>query len=354
LITNQTLRSRRDTPHLGAPPEARAAVDEVLRQAAERQLARRRARTHKDGPAALGAAEDRPASEVPPDDSPDDGPPTEQNGEPAHLWPAEQLVDPPESHEDAPATASDAELADAELADEGTAPTGGPGEASFEEVTAVAAPLPAPADQSGAFAEATPFLADRAFPELPRAPRATAKAAPRPHVKVPKLNPWLFRGAIFAPIAAAAAAGYFATVLSDPRAPIAVGVGMLVMSAAAQLILIYRIWSAVQDSHAPFSAAKASLLLLIPLFNMYWLFRALPGYATVYNAFTARYLLRVPRLSQNLILAAMVVPVAGLGFYWIVVRKLCDAVNAIPAGPRSPASMRGDSVADDSVPDGAM
>ncbi|HHH11857.1 MAG TPA: hypothetical protein ENK23_07280, partial [Sorangium sp.] len=168
------------------------------------------------------------------------------------------------------------------------------------------------ADRSGAFAEVTPFMADRAFPQLPRAPKVTARAAPRPKVSHVELSPLLYRAALFGPLAGVVVAGAYATVASVPAIPIAIAAALLVFVAGVQLSLVYHMWAAIRDEHTPLQPRTAALLLLLPLFNVYWAFRVLPGYATAYNAFTARYLLRLPRLSQNLILASMVVPVFGV------------------------------------------
>ncbi len=184
-------------------------------------------------------------------------------------------------------------------------------------------------------------MADRAFPQLPRAPKVTARAAPRPKVSHVRLSPLLYRAALFGPLAGVVVAGAYATVASVPAIPIAIAAALLVFVAGVQLSLVYHMWAAIRDEHTPLQPRTAALLLLLPLFNVYWAFRVLPGYATAYNAFTARYLLRLPRLSQNLILASMVVPVFGVAIYWVVVGKLCEAVNAIASGPRSPASVRG-------------
>jgi len=92
---------------------------------------------------------------------------------------------------------------------------------------------------------------------------------------------------------------------------------------------VYRIWQAIRDGYARTSPLKAVLLLLLPVFNLYWLFQVIPGYATDFNRFVERHRIDTPILSQNLILAAIVIPGVGLFIWWRVVGKLCDGVNDV-------------------------
>ena len=128
----------------------------------------------------------------------------------------------------------------------------------------------------------------------------------------------------------AAAAGVIATA-SRPYDPTRFGVAALCLlpGLVMQLVLVYRIWQAIRDQYARTSPLKAVLLLLLPVFNLYWLFHVVPGYATDFNRFVERHRIDTPILSQNLILAAIVIPGVGLFIWWSVVGKLCEGVNAV-------------------------
>ncbi|MBN1612289.1 MAG: hypothetical protein JW940_36995 [Polyangiaceae bacterium] len=68
-------------------------------------------------------------------------------------------------------------------------------------------------------------------------------------------------------------------------------------------VIVYKMWTVVQDGRARTSPAMACGLLLVPVFNLFWMFRAIRGFATEYNAFLDRNELTVPPLPQKLFLA---------------------------------------------------
>lgn len=109
------------------------------------------------------------------------------------------------------------------------------------------------------------------------------------------------------------------------------------------LVLLYRLWSAIQDGQARTTPGKAVGLLFIPYYNFYWLFRVVWGFSKDYNRYRDRYGLSTPRLPEGLFLAYSIllvcraIPFAG----WLMsvptfivamflVPKACDAVNALP------------------------
>ncbi len=126
------------------------------------------------------------------------------------------------------------------------------------------------------------------------------------------------------------------------------------------LVFIYKVWAAIQDRHARTSAGKATGFLLIPFFNIYWLFRAIWGFAKEFNRFLDRNELAASKLPEKLYLAfsilisarwlyrtiATLKPITGVGYllgphsYFLtipvyilaiaVINKSCDAVNALP------------------------
>ena len=127
------------------------------------------------------------------------------------------------------------------------------------------------------------------------------------------------------------------------------------------LVFIYKIWAAIQDGKTRSSAGEAFGLLLIPLFNVFWLYRAVWGFAKEFNRFLERNKISASRLPEGLFLACSILmslrwlyrwiatlkPITGVGFtlgaysYYqaipvhslaiLVIYKSCQAVNALPA-----------------------
>src|SRR4030042_1209335 len=59
-----------------------------------------------------------------------------------------------------------------------------------------------------------------------------------------------------------------------------------------------RAWAAIQDGHARTTPNRAIGFLFVPLFNLYWVFVALHGFALDYNAFVTRHRIRARQLSE--------------------------------------------------------
>lgn len=147
----------------------------------------------------------------------------------------------------------------------------------------------------------------------------------------------------------------------------------LLFSVLIELMLFYKMWSAIADRQTSITPAKAVAFLFIPLFNIYWALCMLTGFVEDYNAFIYRRAVKIEDLSFVLylvyasafILASMVVVIpmicvlalvgrirgafivypavswmllffafaAGLAHfitYILVAIKTCDAVNALP------------------------
>jgi len=126
------------------------------------------------------------------------------------------------------------------------------------------------------------------------------------------------------------------------------------------LIFVYRVWKPLQDGRASTSPAAAAWLLLIPVFHLYWIFRAIWGFARDYNRLIERHELELRKVPDRLYLAASIslaarwayltlgtlqpffkgmtllgpysyaltIPAAALAL--VVVIKSCHAVNALP------------------------
>lgn len=69
---------------------------------------------------------------------------------------------------------------------------------------------------------------------------------------------------------------------------------------AAFWLLWYAAWNSIQDGEARLSPGKAVGLALIPGFNFYWIFRAVPGFAFEYNELLLRHSLPLKKLKPGL------------------------------------------------------
>lgn len=109
------------------------------------------------------------------------------------------------------------------------------------------------------------------------------------------------------------------------------------------VIVIYRMWAAIQDGHARTDPGRAVGFLFIPFFNIYWAFQALLGFAKDYNSYLDRHGLDLRRLPEGIFVAYIIlclgafIPFVGwllvaanMVVGTIMIAKICDAVNALP------------------------
>jgi hypothetical protein len=129
-------------------------------------------------------------------------------------------------------------------------------------------------------------------------------------------------------------------------------------------ILVYRIWQFLPPSYARTTPGKAVGFLFIPLFNLYWYFEAVYGWAKDFNAYVQRENIQSPRVSEAVALATAVFAAlsgalgAIAGFaqapalgtivgapLWILmplfIYQACTAVNSLPleAADSAPGSL---------------
>jgi hypothetical protein len=110
------------------------------------------------------------------------------------------------------------------------------------------------------------------------------------------------------------------------------------------LILIHKMWSAIQDGHARTTPRRAVGFLFIPIFSFYWVFPAVWGFAQDYNRHIAHRQLNLRRLPEGLFLAFAIIAVVSwipmllavnLIISPIMAAKTCDAVNRLQdSGPQ--------------------
>jgi len=130
------------------------------------------------------------------------------------------------------------------------------------------------------------------------------------------------------------------------------GFAMFLFGTIVFLMLIYRMWEAIQDGTARTSARGAVGFLFLPLYNIYWQFQVFWGFAKDFNSYRHRHNLQAPALPTGLFLTFCilslftVIPLIGfliavpvLFLQAIMTAKICDAINAIPAATvASPSS----------------
>jgi hypothetical protein len=94
---------------------------------------------------------------------------------------------------------------------------------------------------------------------------------------------------------------------------------------AATLALFFSMWSSIQDGHARTSAGKATGLMLIPVFNLYWVFPVVWGFAKDYNSFIDRHSIRARKLSSRLFLLCSI----SLAVYWLFAAALIGVATTV-------------------------
>jgi hypothetical protein len=78
------------------------------------------------------------------------------------------------------------------------------------------------------------------------------------------------------------------------------------------MMILYRAWKAIQGEQVRTTPGKAVGYLFIPLFNFYWVFVAIGGYAAAFNAYAARYRIPARQLSPALFYAHCVLALVGV------------------------------------------
>jgi hypothetical protein len=160
-----------------------------------------------------------------------------------------------------------------------------------------------------------------------------------------KVSSGLFAGSIAVSLilGAVLAAGIYVAEERDTALAFVTSGGLLcVFGEIMFLVLLYKAWASIQGGPVRTTPGKAVGFLFIPVYNWYWLFQVLPGFADDYNAYIQRFNIYVPRLERGLLLgfavlaSAAVVPVVGLLvapivfiIQGVIAVKLCGAINAL-------------------------
>jgi hypothetical protein len=120
------------------------------------------------------------------------------------------------------------------------------------------------------------------------------------------------------------------------------GYACFLVAGIVNLVLLYKAWSAINDGQARSTPGKAVGFLFIPIFNLYWMFQAIWGWAQDYNKYTVRHNVNVPKMPEGLFMAqsicliCSIIPflgvLAALGHLILVfvnASKICDGINAL-------------------------
>ncbi len=165
-----------------------------------------------------------------------------------------------------------------------------------------------------------------------------------PEMSVPTLEDWGMLGADFFE--------KYAVFLSLSAACVA----MLVAAKVFFLMLFYKLWEALPHYRARTTPLKATFLLLVPVFNLYWMFVVFPGYAKDANRVLESRECAGGRISQDVAYGMCLTALAGwIPIVGVVLMLACyvfaaiytfqarSAALRISATNRNTASARGNS-----------
>ena len=101
-------------------------------------------------------------------------------------------------------------------------------------------------------------------------------------------------------------------------------------------ILIYKAWAAIYDGQTRTSPGKAVGFLFIPVFNIYWLFVGIGGWADDYNRFLQRHRIPGQPASSGLFMfhciASLVLGIAVPFTMAIICLQMCRGINTVAGG----------------------
>lgn len=218
-------------------------------------------------------------------------------------------------------------------------------------------PSPEPAlepEDSYAMIEAAPLAVAPAMATAVAAPpRRSLHAAPprEPHDPKREMSKGLYVGGYIAGLVAFPALGFIAVLTggSTGEPPPAI-FGVLILLAFPMMLLpmfcmgliTYRMWEAIQDGeHARCRPGSATILLFVPIVNIFWYFKAWGGWAEDYLEFCRRNRFKGATINEGLgrwigiLMLLSIVPVLGMASIANLVlipmfmAQAVDGVNAL-------------------------
>lgn len=170
------------------------------------------------------------------------------------------------------------------------------------------------------------------------------------------INKNLFLGVILGPYALYILLAFVGTLLqlfgNQSIAMVAAGFscfGMLfgIVSVVFAAILVFKIWESIQGKHARTTPGIACGFMFIPLFNLYWVFVAIAGWAKDFNAYIKAKNIETPSMAEGIALATSIafvcqilsiIPLLGSLFLiafmvlmFLFFSKAIDGANAVRA-----------------------
>jgi GYF domain 2 len=130
-----------------------------------------------------------------------------------------------------------------------------------------------------------------------------------------------------------------------------IGVGGLCMFISAILgyMILYRAWKCLSLAGATVTPGAAVGFMFIPLFSLYWIFRAFAGFAKEWNLITSAYedTRLAPKMSEGLFLTFCICVVSMIGapiamiLAFPIFSSMCRAINFVAFRPvQQPGAMR--------------
>lgn len=111
----------------------------------------------------------------------------------------------------------------------------------------------------------------------------------------------------------------------------------LVIATIYNFAILAKMWGSIQDGATPISVGKAIGFLFIPIFSVYWIFRAWGSFPTEYNNYLDRNGLNAPKLSAGafvffpvmmLLTAFLLFPLLIMPFVFAaVIARTADSIN---------------------------
>ncbi len=103
----------------------------------------------------------------------------------------------------------------------------------------------------------------------------------------------------------------------------------LLYSSIVGMVLIYKLWAAIQEGPARTTPGKAVGFLFIPIFNIYWMFQAYWGWTVDYNKLVAERQLEVPRVPEGVALMLCIFSLCSVIPFLGILLALVSLVLAI-------------------------
>lgn len=115
----------------------------------------------------------------------------------------------------------------------------------------------------------------------------------------------------------------------------------IIVATIYNFAILAKMWGSIQDGVTPITVGKAIGFLFIPVFSVYWIFRAWGSYPGEYNKYLDRHQLNAPKLSSGafvlfpvmlLLTAFLLFPLLVLPFVFAaVIARTADSVNNLAA-----------------------